>query len=131
MSNSILTLFGRILLAVVFIPAGFSKFSGIEGLAGYIGSVGLPAGTALAWAAAIFEVVAGVAVLIGFQTKWASLALAAFCVFTGVVFHYGASAGGTDQMQMISFFKNIGIAGGFLVLAASGAGAYSVDAKRG
>lgn len=131
MSNSVLTLLGRILLAIVFIPAGLQKFGGIEGLAGYISSVGLPAGTALAWAAAIFEVVAGVAILIGFKTKWAALALAAFCVFTGLVFHYGAAAGDTTGMQMIMFFKNIGLAGGFLALAASGAGAYSVDAKRG
>lgn len=126
MSNAILTLIGRILLAAVFIPAGFSKFGAIEGTAGYISSVGLPAGTALAWLAAIFEVVAGIAVLVGFQTKWASLALAAFCLFTAFVFH-----GGADQMQQIMMFKNIGLAGGFLVLAAAGAGAYSVDAKRG
>jgi putative oxidoreductase len=126
MSNSVLTLISRILLAAVFIPAGWSKFSAIEGTAGYIASVGLPAGTALAWAAAIFEVVAGLAILVGFQTKWAALALAAFCLFTGFVFH-----GGADQMQQIMMFKNIGLAGGFLALAAAGAGAYSVDARRG
>jgi putative oxidoreductase len=126
MSNAILTLLGRILLAAVFIPAGLQKFGAIEGTAGYISSVGLPAGTALAWLAAIFEVVAGIAVLVGFQTKWASLALAVFCIFTGLVFH-----GGADQMQQIMMFKNIGLAGGFLVLAAAGAGAYSIDAKRG
>ena len=85
-----------------------------------------PAGTALAWAAAIFEVVAGIAILVGFQTKYAALALAAFCVFTGLVFH-----GGADQMQQIMMFKNIGLAGGFLALAVAGAGAWSVDAKRG
>ncbi len=126
MSNAILSLIGRILLAAVFIPAGLQKFGAIEGTAGYITSVGLPAGSALAWLAAIFEVVAGIAVLVGFQTKWASLALAAFCLFTGFVFH-----GGADQMQQIMMFKNIGLAGGFLTLAAAGAGAYSVDARRG
>ena len=86
----------------------------------------LALGTALAWAAAIFEVAAGIAILVGFQTKYAALALAAFCVFTGLVFH-----GGADQMQQIMMFKNIGLAGGFLALAAAGAGAWSVDAKRG
>jgi putative oxidoreductase len=126
MSNSILSLIARVLLAAVFIPAGLQKFGAIEGTAGYISSVGLPAGTALAWLAAIFEVVAGLAILLGFQTKWASLALAAFCLFTGFVFH-----GGADQMQQIMMFKNIGLAGGFLALATAGAGAYSVDARRG
>ena len=130
MSNSVLTLLGRILLAIVFIPAGLQKFGAIEGTAGYIAAVGLPAGTLLAWAAAIFEVAAGVAILVGFQTKWAALALAAFCVFTGFVFHFAGAVGDAAQIQMIMFFKNIGLAGGFLVLAASGAGAYSVDAKR-
>ena len=128
MSNSILSLVSRIFLAIVFIPAGLQKFGGIEGTAGYISSVGLPAGTALAWIAAIFEVVAGVAILVGFQTRIASLLLAAFCLFTGFVFHY--LNGGGDQMQMIMFLKNIGLAGGFLSLAVAGAGAYSVDAKR-
>ena len=131
MSNSVLTLVGRILLAVLFIPAGFQKFGAIEGTSGYIAAMGLPASTLLAWAAAVFEVVAGIAILVGFQTKWASLALAAFCVFTGFVFHYAAVAGDTSGMQMIMFMKNLSLAGGFLVLAASGAGAYSVDAKRG
>ena len=131
MSNSVLTLVGRILLAVLFIPAGFQKFGAIEGTSGYIAAMGLPASTLLAWAAAVFEVVAGIAILVGFQTKWASLALAAFCVFTGFVFHYAAAAGDTSGMQMIMFMKNLSIAGGFLVLAASGAGAYSVDARRG
>ncbi len=127
MSNALLLLVSRILLAAVFIPAGISKFSGIEGLAGYIGSVGLPAATLLAWCAAIFEVVAGIAILVGFQTKYAALALAAFCVFTALVFHFNPA----DQMQMTMLFKNLGLAGGFLALAAAGAGAWSVDAKRG
>ncbi|MGL4488364.1 MAG: DoxX family protein [Rhizobiaceae bacterium] len=126
MSSSILTLIGRILLAAVFIPAGWSKLMAIEGTAGYIASVGLPAATMLAWAAAIFEVVAGLAILVGFQTKWAAIALAAFCAFTAFVFH-----GGADQMQQIMMFKNLGLAGGFLALAGSGAGPLSVDAKRG
>lgn len=126
MSNSILSLLSRILLAIVFIPAGLQKFADIAGTAGYISSVGLPAGTALAWIAAIFEVVAGIAILVGFQTRNAALALAAFCVFTGVMFHMGG-----DEVNMIMFFKNLGLAGGFLSLAVAGAGAYSVDAKRG
>lgn len=129
MSNSILSLISRIFLAIVFIPAGLQKLmGGIEGTAGYISSVGLPAGTALAWIAGIFEVAAGIAILVGFQTRIASYLLAAFCLFTGFVFHY--LNGGGDQMQMIMFFKNIGLAGGFLSLAVAGAGGYSVDARR-
>jgi putative oxidoreductase len=130
MPNALLSLAGRILLALVFIPAGLQKFGDIAGTAGYIQAGGLPAPTLLAWGSAILEVFLGVCVLAGFQTKYAALLLAAFCVVTGVVFHYGMSNGGTDQMQMIMFFKNLGLTGGFLTLAANGAGAWSVDARR-
>jgi putative oxidoreductase len=127
MSNNVILLIGRILLSVMFIMAGLQKFGGIEGTAGYIGSVGLPAPVALAWLAAIFETVAGIAILVGFQTKIAALLLAAFCVFAGYVFHFQPE----DQMQMISFMKNLTIAGGFLALYVSGPGSISVDARTG
>ena len=126
MSNALL-LVGRILLSVIFIMAGLSKFGSIEGTAGYISSVGLPAGVALAWLAAIFETLAGVAILIGFQTRITAWLLAAFCVFTAVVFHYAPA----DQMQMTMFMKNLGLGGGFLLLAITGAGAWSIDALTG
>jgi len=75
MNNNTLTLVARILLAAIFIISGLFKFTSIAGLAGYIGSVGLPAPTIIAWLTAIFEVAAGLCVLIGFQTKMASWAL--------------------------------------------------------
>ena len=126
MNNSILLL-ARILLSVMFIMSGLSKFGAIEGTAGYISSVGLPAGVALAWLAAIFETLAGIAILIGFQTRITAYLVALFCVFAGIMFHYDPA----DQMQMISFMKNVTIAGGFLALSVAGPGAYSVDARRG
>lgn len=127
MNNSTLLLIARVLLALIFILAGLNKFGNIAGTAGYIGSVGLPMGTLLAWAAAIFEVVAGIAILIGFQTKLAAYALAAFCIVSGAIFHNNFG----DQIQFILFMKNLAIAGGFLALAVSGPGSISVDAKRG
>lgn len=127
MSNDVILLIGRILLSVIFIMAGFSKFGDIAGTAGYIGSVGLPATTLLAWLAAIFELLAGVAILVGFQTRIFSWLLVAFCLFTAFVFHFAPA----DQIQMILLMKNLAIAGGFMALIVSGPGALSVDAKRG
>ncbi len=127
MSNSAILLVARILLSFMFIMSGLSKFGDIAGTAGYIGSVGLPAPVLLAWGAALFETIAGIAILVGFQTKIAALLLAAFCVFAGFVFHFQPS----DQMQMISFMKNLTIAGGFLTLWVAGPGSISVDARRG
>lgn len=140
MFNSILTLLGRILLAAVFIPAGVTKLADIGATVGMIGNVGWPAATALAYGAAIFEVVAGLMILVGFQTRIAALALAAFCVVTAFVFHSGAinmpgfspeANGMLSMFNQIMMFKNLGLAGGFLVLAGQGAGALSLDARRG
>lgn len=127
MSNAIILLAARILLAVIFILSGWGKFFAIQGTAGYIASVGLPAATLLAWAAAIFELVAGLAILVGFRTREAAWLLAAFCLFAGFVFHLQPA----DQMQMIMFMKNLAIAGGFLALGQAGAGSLSVDQRLG
>jgi putative oxidoreductase len=114
------------LLAFIFIMAGASKFGAIAGTAGYIASKGLPAATLLAWGAAVFELVAGLMILAGFKTKLAAYALAFFCLVAGLIFHFDPS----NQGEMISFMKNLAIAGGFLALSVAGAGSYSVDARR-
>lgn len=123
--NNTLLLIARILMAYIFIVSGFGKFGAIEGTAGYISSVGLPAGVALAWLSAIFETVAGIALLVGFRTKEAAWLMAAFCVVSGALFHYEPG----NQMQMISFMKNLALAGGFLALSVAGPGAWSVDRR--
>ena len=125
--NSIVVLVGRILLAAIFILAGFSKFADISGTAGYFAMYNLPAPSVLAVVSGLVEVVGGVAVLIGFQTRIAAFGLAVFCVLTALIAHMGWA----DLNQLIHFQKNLAMAGGFLVLGAYGAGALSVDARRG
>ena len=127
-----LALIGRILLALIFITSGAAKIAGFAGTVGYIASKGLPMASVFAALAILIELGGGLAVAVGFMTRWAALALAVFCVLTALIFHafWGIPA---DQVmaQQINFWKNISIAGGFLVLAAFGPGAISVDAKRG
>lgn len=139
MSNDVVLLIGRILLSAIFIMSGLFKFVDIAGTAGYISSVGLPAGTALAWLAAIFETLVGLAILVGFQTKIAAWLLVAFCLFTGFVFHSGAinipdfpeaANAMLSMFNQIMLMKNLALAGGLMVLTVSGPGALSVDAKR-
>jgi putative oxidoreductase len=125
MNNAIL-LVARILLSVMFIMAGLQKFGDIGGTAGYISSVGLPAGTVLAVLSGLFETLGGIAILIGFQTRIFAYLFAAFCVVASVFFHTNFA----DMSQMLFFTKNITIAGGFLALSVAGAGAYSLDARR-
>lgn len=127
MSNSIILLVARILLAFIFILSGVQKFFGLEGTAGYIASVGLPFATLLAVGAAIVETFGGLALLVGYRTREAAWILAAFTLVAGFLFHFQPA----DQMQMISFMKNLAITGGFLALAQIGAGAFSLDARRG
>jgi putative oxidoreductase len=126
-----LALTGRVLLAALFLPAGISKLTGFAGTVGYIGSVGLPAPTLAAALALVVEIAGGLALLAGFGTRVAALALALFTLVASVFFHnfWGVPA---DQafMQQLMFFKNIAVVGGLLVLAAHGAGAWSLDARQ-
>ena len=138
--QSIAVLLGRILLSVMFIMAGFPKLIDPSGTAGMIAGAGLPAATALAYLAGLFELVAGLFILVGFQTKITAYLLAAFCVFTGLVFHSGpinvpdfpeGANGLLTMFNGLMMMKNITIAGGFLVLAAFGPGVLSIDARLG
>jgi len=110
----------RVLMGAFFLMAGIGKIAGVAGFAGFIESK-LPGLGVLAWPAIIFEIVAGACILVGFKTRIVALLLAGFCVFTGVVFH------GFADMQGAVMFKNIALAGGYLMLAAYGAGKYAVD----
>ena len=124
MNANVLNLVGRIGLALIFVTAGFSKITGYDATAGYMESMGVP--SLVLPLVILLELGGGLAIIAGFFTKPIALALAAFSVAAAVLFH-GNTA---DQLQMIMFMKNIGLAGGFLLLAANGPGAYSVDAKR-
>ncbi|WP_025899419.1 DoxX family protein [Sneathiella glossodoripedis] len=114
---------GRILLAALFIPAGFSKISGYEGTQGYMEAMGVPG--MLLPLVILFEIGGGLLLIAGYQTRLIAAALAGFCVVSGFIFHFQPA----DQIQMILFMKNIAIAGGFLLLVAHGAGDYSLDVK--
>jgi len=125
-----LALIGRILIAYLFIPAGFGKLMGFAGTVGYITSAGLPLPQVAAAIAIIVELGFGIALVVGFQTRWAALGLALFTVATALFFHkYWAVPDAMKMMQTINFNKNIAIAGGLLALAAFGAGRFSIDKR--
>jgi putative oxidoreductase len=121
----------RILLALMFVLAGFGKLTGLEGTAGYIASKGLPAPMLLAIAAGVVELVAGVLLIVGWQARWAALALAAFTLVASVIFHnYWSMPADQQMMQRLMFLKNLSVTGGLLFVFAFGAGALSLDARR-
>lgn len=126
-----LALIGRILLALVFVPAGFGKIAGFAGAVGYATSAGLPLPAVGVAIALVIELFGGLALLIGFRTRYAALALAVFTLVASFFFHaFWAVPAEQQMMQQLMFFKNIGITGGLLAFAAFGAGAFSLDARR-
>lgn len=126
-----LALLGRILLALIFITSGFGKIAGFAGVVGYIASKGLPMASVVAALTILVELGGGLAIAFGLMTRWAALALAIFSLLAGLIFHaYWAVPADQVMSMQINFWKNVAIAGGFLMLAAFGPGAISVDAKR-
>jgi len=115
---------GRLLLSLIFILGGASKFANLTATGGYMETVGLPG--ILAGPAAAFELVAGLAILLGWQTRLVALLLAGFCLVTAALFHSHFA----DQLQMAMFLKNLGLAGGFLTLYVHGAGGMSLDSRK-
>jgi len=122
--DKISQLVARIFLGHIFLLAGLSKVGAYEGTQGYMDAMGIPG--MLLPLVILLEVAGGLSIIVGWKTRWASYALAAFSVVAAVIFHNNFG----DQMQMILFMKNIAIAGGFLLLAVHGAGAYSLDNRQ-
>ena len=120
-------LIGRVLLAVIFILSGVSKLANPAGTQGYIASMGLPLPVLAYIAAVVVEIGGGVMLLIGYRTRIAATALAIFTVAAAVLFHHALG----DQNQFIHFMKNLAITGGLLQVVAFGAGAFSLDNRRG
>jgi putative oxidoreductase len=114
---------GRILMAQIFLLSGLAKFMNGEAMAQGLVALGLPA--VLIYAAAVLEVAGALALIVGYQTRLAALALSGFCVIAGILFHNQFA----DQVQLVMFMKNLAMAGGLLFLVRDGAGAYSLDAR--
>ena len=122
---------GRVLLALMFILAGFSKLGNIEGTAGYIASGGLPMANVLAVVVGLLELVGGLAIAVGFQARWAALALGLFTIAASLLFHkFWAVPAEQVMVQQLMFMKNLSVAGGLFIVAALGAGPASFDSRR-
>lgn len=123
--NSIIILISRVFLAILFILAGWGKLTGLEGTAQYFGAIGLPMPSVTAVLVGLIEFVGGLAILIGFQTRIAAVVVALFTIGATLVAHMDFAEG----MNALMAQKNLAIAGGLLLLAVTGAGAYSVDRR--
>lgn len=119
---------GRVLLALMFAISGIGKLASISGTVGYMASVGLPNWSVLAISAGLFELIAALALAAGWNARWAALALALFTLAASVMFHnFWALEPSQQVIQQLMFMKNLSVAGGMLIVAAYGAGPFSVD----
>lgn len=114
----------RVLMALIFVLSGLSKIGATDATLGYMEAMGVPG--ILLWPTIIFEIVAGLLIIVGYQTRISAFLLAGFCLVSAVVFHHQFA----DQIQMIMFLKNLAMAGGFLLLSSVGPGMISLDAKK-
>jgi putative oxidoreductase len=114
---------GRSFLAVLFLLSGLGKIGAYAATAAYMSSVGVP--SALLPVVIATEVLGGLAIILGWQTRVTALLLAGYSLLTALVFHTNFA----DQIEMIMFLKNVSIAGGFLLLVANGAGPLSLDRR--
>lgn len=116
-------LLGRILMVAIFLSAGYSKLTHYEYMQGYMVSLGVP-GWSMPFII-LWELGGGLAVLLGLFTRPVALLLAGFCVISALIAHLHPA----DQEQMINFMKNLSMTGGFIYVAVTGAGAFSLDRK--
>ncbi|MFC3079209.1 DoxX family protein [Phenylobacterium terrae] len=115
---------GRAALSAIFLWSAHGKFQAPDAVMGYIASYGVPHPQLAYVAALLAECVGGVLILLGPGARWASLALAGFCLATAVIFHRQFG----DQNELIHALKNLAIAGGLLQLAAFGPGRWTIAA---
>ena len=121
---NILDLIGRILISALFLISAFNKIFNLEGSMSWMEGFGIPG--FLIFPAIAVEVILPIFVIVGYQARIAAGMLAVFCLMTAFIFHFDFS----NQSQLISFLKNIGLAGGFLFIVANGTKDWAVDREK-
>ena len=123
MLSNILDLIGRIFISAIFLFSGINKIRNYESSHGWMESLDVPG--ILLIPAIVLEVLAPILIIVGYQVKISATLLSLFCIATAIIFHTEFS----NQTQFVAFFKNIGLAGGFLFLVIHGAKDFSLDKK--
>ena len=128
--QKLLPLFGRVLLALIFIIAGFHKITGFAGTAEMMAGRGLPLPQVLLAATILIELGGGLMILLGWHARWAALAIFLFLIPTTLIFHAYWSVDPSQPLmvknQMNQFMKNLAIMGGMLYVVAYGSGPFSL-----
>ncbi len=121
---NIFDLVGRIFISALFLISAFNKIFNLDGSISWMEGFGIPG--FLIYPAIVLEIILPVLVIVGYQARLASGVLAIFCVATAFIFHFDFS----NQSQLVSFLKNLGLAGGFLFIVANGTKDWAVDREK-
>lgn len=129
MTTQYAPLIGRILLALIFIISGFGKITNFHSTADYMAGQGLPIPQVLLIATILIELGGGIMLVLGWQARWAALAIFLFIIPTTLIFHPFWAADAAQMQNQINFMKNVAIMGGMLYIMAYGSGPYSLGKK--
>ena len=121
---NVLDLVGRIFISALFLISAFNKIFNLDGSIGWMEGFGVPG--FLIFPAIAVEIILPVLVIVGYQARIAAGVLAVFCLVTAFLFHFDFE----NQSQLVSFLKNIGLAGGFLFIVANGTKDWAVDKEK-
>jgi len=121
---NVFDLIGRILISALFLISAFNKIFSLDGTIGWMEGFGVPG--FLLYPTIALEIILPIFVIVGYQARISAGLLAIFCLVTAFIFHFNFS----DQLQLILFLKNLGLAGGFLFIVANGTKDWSVDKEK-
>ena len=121
---NLMDLIGRILISALFLVSAYNKIANIDGSINWMEGYDIPG--FLLYPAIILEIILPFLIIIGYQARISAGLLAVFCLTTAIIFHFDFS----DQTQLVSFLKNIGLAGGFLFIVANGTKDWAVDKEK-
>ena len=117
-------LIGRIFISLVFLLSGYNKIFNYDNTISWMEGFGIPG--FLLWPAIVLEILLPIFIIIGYRTQISAIILAMFCLATALIFHNDFA----NQMQIIAFLKNFGLAGGFIFIATNGPKDWAIDRKK-
>ena len=115
---------GRIFISLVFLLSGYNKIFNYDNTISWMEGFGIPG--FLLWPAIVLEILLPIFIIIGYRTQISAIILAMFCLATALIFHNDFA----NQMQIIAFLKNFGLAGGFLFIATNGPKEWAIEKKK-
>ncbi|MDB9743372.1 DoxX family protein [Pelagibacteraceae bacterium] len=122
--SSLLDLIGRVFISVLFLLSAYSKILNYSETVNWMEGFGVPGFLLIPTIA--LEIILPILIIVGYHTRLAATLLALFSIITAFIFHSNFA----DQMQMISFLKNIGLAGGFILVAVNGPKNWAIESKK-